>query len=345
MRSVRVMTTSAKTLIPLIGLAVAATLCSAEVTSFQSPFETVGSIERRDPALDKLIGIDAKLEKLAQGFDWSEGPVWLPEEGALLFSDVPENTVYRWSEGKGVTVFLKPSGFTGEKYEGREPGSNGLTLDRQGRVVLAQHGDRRIARLGKDGKSFETVADRFDGKRFNSPNDLCFDRAGRVFFTDPPYGLPKNAKSETEFSGVYRVDTDGKVTLVTKELERPNGIALSPDQRTLYIANSHGPRPIIFAVELDQNGNPGAGRTFFDTKDLMAKDRPGVPDGLRVDTKGNLWATGPGGVLVISPEGKHLGTLLTGQATANCAFGEDGSTLFITADSLLLRVRTKAKGW
>jgi gluconolactonase len=312
------------------------------ISSFQAPYSTVGSIERLDPALDVLIAAEAKLEKLAEGFNWSEGPVWLPDQKVLLFSDVPENVVYRWQEGKGVSVHLEPSGFTGKDYKGRERGSNGLTLDREGRVLLAQHGDRRVARLGKDGKSFETIADRFEGKRFNSPNDLCVDRRGRVFFTDPPYGLASPADSELGFFGVYRVDTDGTVTLVTKELERPNGIALSPDERTLYIANSHGPRPIIYAVDISGD-KAGEGRVFFDCKPLMGSGRRGVPDGLRVDADGNLWATGPGGVLVISPAGKHLGTLLTGQATANCTFGEDGSTLFITADSQLLRVRTHAR--
>ncbi len=342
------MTPSARLFLFSLGAFSLTASAADSIRSFTVPYDTVGSIERLDPALDKLVAPDAKLEKLAEGFNWSEGPVWLPGEAVLLFSDVPENTVYRWSRDTGISVFLKPSGFTGEKYEGREPGSNGLTLDRQGQLVLAQHGDRRIARLQADAKTFETVADRFDGKRFNSPNDLCFDRAGRVFFTDPPYGLPTNAESETGFNGVYSALPGGQVVLLTKELERPNGIALSPDERTLYIANSHGPRPIIYALDLQARADGGLdavnGRVFFDTTRLMASDRPGVPDGLRVDRDGNLWATGPGGVLIIDARGRHLGTLLTGQATANCTFGEDGSTLFITADSQLLRVRTKTKG-
>lgn len=328
-------------------MALAATLISgwaaAAVQSFSPPYASIGSIERLDPALDRLIPPDARIEKLADGFHWSEGPVWLRREKALLFSDVPENTIYRWSAEKGITVFLKPSGWTGDPAQTRE-GSNGLTLDAEDRLVLAQHGDRRVARLAPGSDGFSTLVERYDGKRFNSPNDLCFDRAGRIYFTDPPYGLPKGVEPELGFCGVYRLDTNGTVTLITRELERPNGVALSPDQRTLYVANSHPPRPIIWVIPLSEDGTPGKGRVFFDASSLMKKDRPGIPDGMKIDTEGNLWATGPGGVLVISPEGKHLGTLLTGRSTANCAFGEDGSTLFLTADSMLLRLKTRVQG-
>ncbi|MBK9989348.1 MAG: SMP-30/gluconolactonase/LRE family protein [Verrucomicrobia bacterium] len=310
------------------------------IKSLKPPYETVGKIERFGPEIDALIPAEAKIEKLAEGFNWSEGPSWWPHEQALIFSDVPENVAYRWTESDGVTVFLKPSGFTGEKYEGREPGSNGITVDNQGRLVLAQHGDRRIARYDAEKKTFVTVADRFEGKPFNSPNDLCFDRAGNVFFTDPPYGLPTNAKSEIGFNGVYRATPDGKVTLITRELERPNGIALSLDQRTLYVANTEG-RTIILAIELRDDGTPGASRVFFDMTPLMNQGHLGAPDGMRVDRTGNIWATGPGGVLILSPEGKHLGTIVTGQATANCTFGPDDAVLYITADSQLLRVRLK----
>lgn len=328
----------------LLALAVAVPASArGPVHSLSAPYPTLGSIERLDPALDAVLAPDAKIEQLADGFHWAEGPVWLPREKSLVFSDVPENTAYRWSAGKGITVFLQPSGWTGDAAQARE-GSNGLALDGQGRLVLAQHGDRRIGRLTPGSPGFATLADRYDGKRFNSPNDLCFDRAGRIYFTDPPYGLPKGVEPELGFQGVYRLDTDGRVTLITKELERPNGIALSPDERTLYVANSHPPRAIILAIPLSADGQPGTSRVFFDATPLMAKDRPGLPDGMKVDRAGNLWATGPGGVLVISPQGKHLGTLLTGRSTANCAFGEDGSTLFLTADSMLLRVKTKAAG-
>ncbi len=315
---------------------------AAPITSLSAPYETFGSIERLDPALDTLLAPDARMEKLAEGFNWSEGPVWLARDHALVFSDVPENIVYRWHHDTGVTVFLTPSGFTGESYDGRERGSNGLTVDAAGRLLLAQHGDRRIARLKSDQHGFDTVAERYEGKRFNSPNDLCVDRSGRIYFTDPPYGLAKSSRQEIDFCGVYRVDGDGTVTLITRELERPNGIALSPDQRTLYVANSHGPRPVILAIELREDGTGGASRVFFDAAPLRAKGDRGVPDGLKVDRLGNLWATGPGGVLILDPTGKHLGTLRTGRATANCAFGDDDAgTLYITADETLCRVRTK----
>ena len=208
-----------------------------------------------------------------------------------------------------------------------------------------------VAPLDRPEPKYATVAGEYDGKRFNSPNDATLHSSGAIFFTDPPYGLDhyqndvsKIPGKELPYQGVYRVTPDGQVTLVTKELERPNGIALSPDEKTLYVANSHGPRPIWMAFELDGAGNVvGEGRVFFDASEL-AKTRRGAPDGLELDEHGNLWATGPGGVLVISPEGKHLGTLQTGQATSNCAFGEDGKTLFITADMYVLRIPLSTKG-
>ena len=335
-----------KILLPLIPLAFALPGCFAaepKIQSLSAPYPTIGSIERLDPALDALLAPDAVLEKLAEGFSWSEGPVWVPDKNALLFSDVPMNRVYQWKEGDGITVFLEPSGFTGATRANREEGSNGLTLDRQGRLTLCQHGDRRIARLNADGKSFTTVVDKWEGKRFNSPNDLCFDRAGNVFFTDPPYGLPKNATAEIPFHGVYRLGTDGKVTLISKELDRPNGIALSADGHTLYVANSHAPRPIIMAFALEADGTAGPGRVFFDSTALVQKTkRAGAFDGLRVDNHGNVWATGPGGVLVFGSDGKHLGTILTGDLTGNCTFGgTDGQTLYLTVNHRLARIKTK----
>jgi len=317
----------------------------APITSTQPPYpkDAKSSIERLDPAFDALIAADAVIENLGTGFNWSEGPVWVPAQGALLFSDVPENRVYRWKDGEGISVFLEPSGFTGTVYNGRERGSNGLTLDAQGRLVLCQHGDRRVARLAADGKGFETIADRFEGNRFSSPNDLCFDRAGNLFFTDPPYGLPSDVKQETGFNGVYRLGADGKLTVIAKELSRPNGVALSVDEQTVYVASSEGKEPFVKAYALKADGTVASSRIFFDGTELIARTkRRGGFDGLRVDVYGNIWTSGPGGILIISPEGKHLGTLLTGRATANCAFGgADGQTLYITADDLLLRIRTR----
>jgi gluconolactonase len=269
----------------------------------------------------------------------------MPDKKVLLFSDVPENTVFQWKEGAGVTQFLKPSGYTGSTPRGGEPGSNGLLRDRMGRLVLCQHGDRRVARLELDGR-FTTLADRYEGKRLNSPNDGAFKSNGDLYFTDPPYGLELNnmdPKKELPFNGVYRLSTDGALTLLTKEMTFPNGIAFSPDEKTLYVANSDPDKPIWMAFEVKPDGTLGRGRVFFDAKPL-AKGRKGLPDGMKVDRVGNLFATGPGGVLVFSPDGTHLGTFNTGEATANCGWGEDGSTLFITADMYLCRVKLSTKG-
>ena len=320
----------------------------APITSTSAPYpkDAKTSIERLDPALDALLDANATVENLGSGFNWSEGPIWVPALGALLFSDVPENRVYRWKDGEGISVHLEPSGFTGTQYNGRERGSNGLTLDPQNRLTLCQHGDRRVARLAVDGKSFETIVDRFEGKRFNSPNDLCFDRAGNLFFTDPPYGMPSDVKQEIPFQGVFRLGTDGKLSVITRELHRPNGLALSPDERTLYVASSEGREPWVKAYALNADGSVASSRMFFDATELIKRTgRRGGFDGLKVDVHGNVWTTGPGGVLIISPEGKHLGSILTGRATANCAFGDaDHQTFYITADEALLRVRTKVKG-
>lgn len=315
------------------------------IVSLAQPERLSGSVERLDPAMDKLVDSGAELEILATGFNWSEGPVWMPRESQLVFSDVPENIAYRWREGQGVDVFLQPSGLTGPDEGSREPGSNGLALDAQGRLLLAQHGDRRIARLNTDGRTFTAIVDRFEGKRFSSPNDLCLDRGGNIFFTDPPYGLGRTQKPEIEYSGVYRFSMDGHLGLVSRELSRPNGIGLSPDDRTLYMANSDGARPIIMAFDLKADGTAGPGRVFFDGTALIARTgRSGLFDGFAVDEHGNLWASGPGGVVILTAEGRHIGTLLTGRATANCCFGgADGSTLYVTADDRLMRIPTRVR--
>jgi gluconolactonase len=307
---------------------------------------TLGTIERIDPRFDQLVPRDARVERLAEGFDWSEGPVWDKKGNYLLFSDVPLNTVFKWQEGKGVSIFLKPSGYTGTVPRGGEPGSNGLLMDSQGRLILCQHGDRRVARLEQDGK-FTTLADRYMGKRFSSPNDGVFKSNGDLYFTDPPYGLlglNKDRTKELDFNGVYRISaSDGTVTLITKEMTFPNGIALSPDEKTLYVANSDPVKAIWMAFPLNEDGTAGPGRVFADvTSSVPIKQ--GAPDGMKVDAAGNLFATGPGGVLVFAADGSHLGTFSTGQRTANCGWGEDGSVLYITADMYLGRVRLTTKG-
>ena len=308
-------------------------------------------VERLDPALDRLIAADAKVEILGEGYDWSEGPIWVKSGGYLLFSDIPQNAIHRWKDGEGVRLYLKPAGYTGTQPRGGEVGSNGLTVDRAGRLVLCQHGDRRVARmdapLDRPEAKFTTLAERFEGKRLNSPNDLVFHSGGALYFTDPAYGLEKQWEDparELPFAGVYRVSQPGAaVQLLTRDMTRPNGLAFSPDERRLYVAQSDETAAIWRVFDVQQDGTIANGRVLFDATS-MVRSRKGLPDGLKIDTEGNLWATGPGGVLVISPEGKHLGTILTGQATSNCAFGDDGRTLYMTADMYLLRVRLKAKG-
>lgn len=310
-------------------------ICLLGLLLVSQSFSAEMSIERLDPAIDSLIPQDAAVETLAAGFVWAEGPVWIPDAGELLFSDVPNNVVHAW-DGQETRIFMKPSGYTGVSEYGTENGSNGLALDNEGRILFAEHGDRRVSALTKGGGKI-TLADQFGGRRFNSPNDVVVHSSGDVYFTDPIYGLPGGADSkhrELDFCGVFRIGKNGEVVLVTKELERPIGLAFSPDEKVLYVANSHGPRNLILSVSINQSGDSGETQVFFDAEQL---EEPGLMDGLKVDTKGNLWATGPGGLLVISPEGKLLGRVLTGRATANVAFGGiDGKTVFLTAKNSLL---------
>lgn len=309
-------------------------------------FPTMGKIERLDPRLDALIPKDARLEKLADGFAWSEGPVWIKEGSYLLFSDIPNNRIVKWKEGEGISDFMKPAGYTGSRSRGGEPGTNGLLLDPQGRLVCCEHGDRRVSRVEKDGKK-TTLADRFDGKRLNSPNDACYKSNGDLYFTDPPYGLEKNwddPAREQDFCGVYRLSKDGKVTLLTKEMTRPNGICFSPDEKTLYVANSDPRKAIWMAFPVKADGTIGEGKVFFDATRWVEQRKKGLPDGLKVDQKGNLFATGPGGVCIFAPDGTHLGTIDTGVPTANCGWGNDGTVLYVTADKSLCRIKTSTKG-
>ncbi len=305
-----------------------------------------GSLESLDPRFDALIAPDTKIEKIADDLLWSEGPLWEAKRKTLLFSDIPRNVVMQWSADKGVSKFLEQSGYTGAApFTGKEPGSNGLTLDLQGRLTLCQHGDRRVSRREADG-TMVPLATQFEGKRLNSPNDLVFDDKGALYFTDPPYGLPgtfKDPTKELPFQGVYRVSTDGKITLLTKELEAPNGLAFAPDYKTLYVANSQKTLAIWKAYPVNADGSLGAGRVFADATRLH-QEGDGVPDGMKVDVNGNVFATGPGGVLIYTPDGTLLGRILTGVPTANVAFGEDGATLFITANHRVLRMRTKTRG-
>lgn len=326
-------------------VAIALAVCVGDTHAMQQ--QTVGHIERLDPGLSRLVGADARIELLAEGFAWSEGPVWRRDGGYLLFSDVPRNTIYKWKDGEGLTVFLRPSGFMGPNPPGRELGSNGLTLDARGALVIADHGNRQVARLDETTWTKTTLADRYQGKRLNSPNDLAYRSNGDLYFTDPPYGLKglnDDPSKELARNGVYRLTPTGTLTLVASDVRFPNGIAFSPDERTLYVANSDPTRPIWMAYDVQPDGSLARGRVFFDAAALVQRGARGLPDGMRVDRDGNVFATGPGGVLVFSAQGRHLGTIATGQPTANCAFGDDGSTLYITANNQLLRVRLLTKG-
>lgn len=292
---------------------------------------TIGRIERLDARLDAVVPRDAELEILADGHEWTEGPVWVTELGSILYSDIPNDAIYRWSEGGEAAIWLEASG-----------ASNGLVLDAEGRLLLAQHGDRRIARLttplADPVSEFETLADRFEGARFNSPNDLALRGNGDLYFTDPPYGLAGGAEDparELGIQGVYRRSADGSVTLLVDDLSRPNGIAFSPEEDVLYVANSDRSDPRVMAYDVRTDGTLADGRVLFDS----------WGDGLAVDTAGRVYVAGPGdGVAIVAPDGTHLGTIVTTEATSNVAFGDDGSTLYITADTYLLRIRLHSLG-
>jgi gluconolactonase len=306
---------------------------------------TIGKIIKVDPRFDALIDQDAKLEILADSFAWSEGPVWVKSGGYLLFSDIPNNTIFKWKEGEGLSVFLKPSGYTGRMPYSQEPGSNGLIINLKGNLVACEHGDRRISEmpLSKGGK--RTLADNYNGKRLNSPNDIIQKSNGDYYFTDPAYGLPgrdKDTTRDTKYMGVYRISTNGKVTLLLDSL-LPNGIAFSPDEKILYVGESDGSRPYVMAYPVKPDGTLSKGKIFFDCSSLNKAGLSGAPDGMKVDKHGNIFTTGPGGILVIDSKGVLLGRIETTQPTANCAFGEDGS-LYITANKWLCRIRTKTGG-
>lgn len=310
-------------------------------------FPSIGRVIRDDPAIDSLIPPGATIERLASGTKWAEGPVWVSNGEFLLYSDIPNNRILKWSAAEGQTVFMQPSGFTGVVDYSPEPGSNGLTLDSQGRLVLCEHGDRRISRLEHEGGK-RTLADNYLGRRLNSPNDLVYRSNGDLYFTDPPYGLPhreNDPRRELDFFGVFRLSPDGVLTLQTKQMERPNGLAFSPDERFLYVTQSDPDEAIVMRFPMLRSGNidEDAGIVFWDATPL-ARSLPGLPDGMKVDVHCNLFVTGPGGVHVLDSEGTHLGRIETGERTANCAWGDDGSTLYICADQYLCRIILSTSG-
>ncbi|MCC6670673.1 MAG: SMP-30/gluconolactonase/LRE family protein [Planctomycetes bacterium] len=297
--------------------------------------------ERLDPRLDRAVSPHGTVEEVSSGHAWVEGPAWDREAGCLYFSDIPRNEVLRWTPAGGTTTFLSPSGYTGTApFAGREPGSNGLAVDSQGQLWLCQHGDRRIVRREASGR-FTTVVDRHGDRRLNSPNDLLLAPNGDLYFTDPPFGLPRQFDDpgrEVPFAGVYRRTPDGALTVLVQDLRGPNGLALSPDGRTLYLSDADPEAPKWLRVELDDRGHPGRRALLLDAAPWKGV-RPGSPDGMKVDASGHLFACGPGGLYVIHPDGTLLGVLHTGVATANCAFGGDPRTLFVAADHAVLALR------
>jgi gluconolactonase len=309
--------------------------------------KTIGTIERLDPALDQIVSTSAQPEIIAEGFEWSEGPLWLEETKTLIFSDVPKNTIHQWTEEKGLSVYLTPSGYTSSVPRGGEMGSNGLALTPDGKLILCQHGDRRIAMMNSpvnDPKpDFITVSDNIDGKKLSSPNDAVARSNGDVFFTDPPYGLLTQSDSdsakETSFNGVYKV-SGGKTTLLVDSLTRPNGIAFLPGEKTFIVANSDPAKPIWYAFDLAENDSVINARVFYDAS-KEAKTEKGLPDGFKVDKQGNIYASGPGGLWIFNASGKVLGKIKMPEATSNCALSADEKTLFLTVDMYVVRVKLR----
>lgn len=310
-------------------------------------WKDVGEVVKIDPSLDNIIEPDTKIERLATGFQFTEGPAWHPE-GYLVFSDPNTNVIYSYKPESGnVEIFRTKSGYAGVNIgEYHQPGSNGLTFDKEGRLTICEHGNRRVVRIEKKGP-VTILADNFNGKKFNSPNDLVYRSDGSLFFTDPPYGLPKafdDERKETPYSGVYGI-INGKVKLLTTDLKGPNGIAFSPDEKYLYVSNwditdIHHTK-VIMRYEVSKDGTLSNGKVFFDMNQTDGED---ALDGLKVDIQGNVYCAGPGGIWIISPNAKYLGRIVTPEHAANIAWGEDGHSLFITASSGIYKLRLKTKG-
>lgn len=305
------------------------------------------TIVRNDPSLDRLIDVKAPITKLGEGYGWSEGPVWIDDGQYLLFSDVPGNRIHKWSQAEGVTVYMDPSG--GAARPGfREQGTNGLKIGFPGEILAADHGSRSIAAIDLATKAKRLLVTQYQGKKFNSPNDLAVAPDGTIWFTDPPYGLEGMNDSplkEQSINGVYRASSDGSATLVEGSLTLPNGLVFSPDAKTLYVAVSDPKRAIIMAYDVTAKQTLARPRVFSDMTSLVGDANPGLPDGLTVDEHGNIYSTGPGGVHIFAPSGKRLGLIRTGTGVANVTFGgPDGRTLFLTSHNMLVAVPTKVRG-
>jgi gluconolactonase len=309
----------------------------------QKVYPTIGKVESYDAAFAKIVSSDAKIEVIATGIIWAEGPTWVKDGGYLLFSDAPQNTIFKWEPKEGLKTFLKPSGYTGLGRYSDEPGSNGLLINKDGELVACEHGDRRISKMKMTLGGKVTLADNWKEQRFSSPNDICQHSNGIYFFTDPPYGLPgregDTANRQTEAEGVYSITPAGKVTQVVSNLKRPNGVALSPDEKTLYVSQSIGDTPYINAYPVNADGTLGKGTVFFDfSKSGVSQISKAAADGLKVDAQGNIYAGAANGIVVISAKGKALGRIENGVATSNCAFGADGY-LYMTAHNYLCRIK------
>jgi len=311
-------------------------------------YKTTGTIIPYDNALEAIIDTGTKAEIIAEGFDWSEGPLWIEKHQMLIFSDVPANTVYKWTEQEGSSVYLSPSGYTGSvPSKCKEPGSNGLTLNEKGQLVLCQHGDRQMgvmeAPLDKPRPVYTALATHYESKRFSSPNDCVYNREEELFFTDPPYGLctqdDSDPAKEIPFNGVYKVKKNGDVILLVDSITRPNGLAFFPGENQLLIACSDPAKAIwyIYDVQGDSLTN---GKIFYDAT-VHEKDWKGLPDGLKITSGGTVFATGPGGVYIFNREGKKLGLIHLEEPSSNCALSPDEKTLYITNDMYVLRIKLK----
>jgi gluconolactonase len=313
----------------------------AELANIGTSKAGAGSIVRIDPALNALIAADATIEKVSGGFTFTEGPVWHRGPGHLMFSDLRNNAIHIWNNENGLSTFMQPV-FEGIS-ETNSVGSNGLNIDSQGRLVLMEHGNRRVSRRERDG-SMTVLADNYQGKRLNSPNDSAYKSDGWLYFTDPPYGLAgleDDPQRELDFNGIYRLSPDGEIQLLESSQTRPNGIAFSPDEKTLYVSNSDASNKVWMAYDVLDTGTLGVGRVFYDANQSTEE---GATDGLKVDVDGNIFATGPGGVWVFNAEGTHLGTIKPDELPANVAWGDDGSTLYMTARTGLYRIKLATHG-
>ena len=326
----------------LLSLSVGLSNCDGEIGGGESGIvNNAGTVDRIDPRVDALVPIGAIIQKLASGFAFTEGPVWDQRNNQLYFSDLRSNAIHTWNDEAGLGTYLQPV-FEGDAGH-PSVGSNGLNMDSQGRLLLMEHGNRVVSRIESDG-SRTVLVDQYRGMRLNSPNDSAWHSNGWLYFTDPPYGLAQQENDparELEYNGIYRLSPEGEIQLLESNQTRPNGIAFSPDQQTLYVANSDGAEKVWYAYDVMNDGSISNPRIFYDVND---QDTDGAADGMKVDVSGNIFATGPGGVWIFSPEGDHLGTIRPEEVPANVAWGDDGSTLYMTARTGLYRIRLNTRG-